>query len=339
MPRATLHRSTRVLLAAALACGLPACINESFAAPLPAHAESSAAALDAGERDFPPPPPLAPDAGPPSVVVPWGTVGREGGTVQRLFFGLTGDTRPGRCDETERYPAATIAQIARSMKALHVQFGLDLGDHMFVCNGSAEEARVQMADYMAGLAQGPSTFWMTMGNHECGHLYRGGPCFPGDGDANFTAYMSALARPRAWYATDVHTSLGLARFVFVADDSWDTAQATWLERVLADADINARYTIVARHHPVEGDKTGSPQIVSMILRHKYSLVLTAHLHTYEHDADSHNGRTVVVGVGGGPSQVPPGFATVLQNKDATLTFVMRDVDGNPVGEPWSVPPQ
>ena len=302
----------------------------------PANLPETSEVASANERTFAPPPG---DAAPPPVVVPWGTVGREGGTVQRLFFGLTGDTRPGACDDTEHYPAETIAQISRSMKALHVQFGLDLGDHMYVCNGSAEEARIQMDEYMAAIAQGPSTFWMTMGNHECGHLYHFGPCFPGDDDANFIAYMKALGRPHAFYATDIHTALGLARFVFVADDSWDTLQATWLERVLTDADINARYTIVARHHPMDGDRNGPEQVIRMILRHKYSLLLTAHLHTYEHNPSSLDGRTVIVGVGGGPSQSPPGFATVLQNKDATLSFVMRDINGNPVGEPWTVPPQ
>ena len=301
-------------------------------AAIPEHSEPSAA----GEKTFAPP---GTGTAAPPVVVPWGKVDREGGTVQRLWFGLTGDTRPGACDDTEHYPAETIAQISRSMKALHVQFGLDLGDHMFVCNGSKEEAKIQMDEYMAGLAQGPSTFWMTMGNHECGHLYHFGPCFPGDDDANFDAYMKALARPRAWYATDVHTSMGLARFVFIADDSWDSAQATWLEHVLADADVNAKYTIVSRHHPMDGDRNGPQQVINMIRRHKYSLILTAHLHTYEHDAEALGGRSVIVGVGGGPSHVPPGFATVLQNKDATLSFVMRDIDGNPVGEPWTVPPQ
>ena len=31
--------------------------------------------------------------------------------------------------------------------------------------------------------------------------------------------------------------------------------------------------------------------------------------------------------------------TVLQEKDGNLTLLMRDVAGNPVGSPWSVPPQ
>ncbi len=277
-------------------------------------------------------------AAPP--VVPWGAVAREGGTVQRLWFAVTGDTRPGDCDETDRYPTETITTIARAMKGLHVQFGLDLGDHMFVCDGSAAAARTQMQNYMGAIAQGPSTFWMTMGNHECGHLRKWGGCTPGTpGDANFDAYMQALGRPMPWYAIDVRTSQGLARFVFVADDAWCEAQRDWLERVLADADAHARYTIVLRHHPMSGPRAGYGDIAQAILRHKYTLILTAHLHTYRHDPGELSGRTAIVGVGGGPSDSPPGFGTVLQNKDGTLTFVMRDLAGNPVGEPWTVAPQ
>lgn len=143
--------------------------------------------------------------------------------------------------------------------------------------------------------------------------------------------MKALARPRAWYATDVHTSVGLARFVFVADDSWDPAQATWLERVLTDADANGKHTIVARRHPIDGDRNGPQQVINRTLRHKYSLLLTATCARRRH-------RSLIGGVGGGPSHSPPGFAT-MQNNDATLSFVMRDIDGNPVGAPWTVPPQ
>jgi hypothetical protein len=277
---------------------------------------------------------------PPPVAVPLGNVGRDGGTVQRLFFALTGDTRPGGCDDTAHYPSTAIEQIARSMKALHVQFALDLGDHMFVCNGSVEEAKVQMGEYMSAIAQGPSTFWMTMGNHECGHLREWGVCLPGLGaDANFDVYMSALHRPVPWYSTDVQTSNGLARFIFIADDAWCVEQAEWLDKLLTDSDKNAKYTIIARHHPMQGPRSGHHPVVQIILRHKYSLLLTAHDHTYKHDPDSFGGRSVTVGVGGGPSASPPGFATVLQNKDGTLSFVMRDIDGNPVGEPWTVPPQ
>ena len=271
--------------------------------------------------------------------VPSGSVGFDGGTVDRLWFATTGDTRPGFCDRTADYPAATVAQIARAMKELKVQFALDLGDHMYVCNQSAAEAQEQMRLYMDAVAQGPSTFWMTMGNHECGSDVPPFSCFAGQRDANFDAYMAALRRPLPYYFTDVRTGRGMARFVVVADDSWDAAQADWLESTLGAADVSAAYTIVVRHHPVTGSSTGNPRIVQTVARHKYSLILTAHSHFYAHDTTNFGGRSVIVGIGGVPSSALPGFATVLQNQDGSLTFLRRDANGNPLDVPWTLPAQ
>ena len=281
-----------------------------------------------------------PDAGAPDAgTVPAGSVGPDGGSVDRLWFATTGDTRPASCDQTQNYPKAAIAQIAASMKALRVQFAVDLGDHMFVCNQSDAEAQEQMGFYTAAMAQGPGTWWMTMGNHECGNNLQPYACFGDTHDANFAAYMAALKRPLPYYFTDVQTSLGLARFVFIADDSWNNAQAAWLESTLADADARAKYTIIARHHPVQGTRTGNAAIVAAIQRHKYALILTAHNHSYSHDTASFGARSAVVGLGGASPTTQPGFATVLQNADGSLSFVLRDASGNPLGAPWSVTPQ
>src|SRR4051794_13138374 len=151
--------------------------------------------------------PGTPDAGD----VPVGLVESDGGTVDRLWFATTGDTRPGDCDQTNDYPKAAIAQIAAAMKALKVQFTVDLGDHMYVCNGSDAEARQQMGFYMSAIAAGPATWWMTMGNHECGNNRFPYSCFAGGPhDANFSAFLSALKRPQPYYFTDVATSQGKA---------------------------------------------------------------------------------------------------------------------------------
>ena len=279
-------------------------------------------------------PPPAGDAGTPDPGnVPAGSIGLDGGSVDKLWFATTGDTRPGSCDATDQYPKETFARIAQSMKALKVQFALDLGDHMFVCNGSVPEAQQQMGYYMAGVAQGPSPFFMTMGNHECGSY----SCLPGSTDANFTTYLVALNRHLPWYSFDVHTAQGLARFVIIADDSWNAEQSAWLESTLADADRKARYTIVSRHHPVTGSRSGSPELVATIERHRYSLILTAHDHSYSHGTD-HGGRAAIIGIGGAGYNAP-GFGTILQGDDGKLNFVLRDANGNPTGTPWSVPPQ
>ena len=287
--------------------------------------------------------PGTPDAG----VVPTGTVDADGGTVDRLWFATTGDTRPSSCNDSGNYPKAAIAQIAASMKALRVQFAVDLGDHMYVCSDQGAltgaqldaTAQTQMGFYMTAIAQGPSTFWMTMGNHECDAAYnKRQPCIVGGAhDPNFAAYMTALNRPQPYYFTDVQTGTGLARFVMVADDAWDATQAAWLSSTLAYADARAKYTIVARHHPVQGSRTGAAETLSILHAHKYTLVLTAHNHDYEHDTTSWQGRSAVVGLGGAGGSW--GFATVLQNPDGTLSFVQRDANGNPVGQPWHVAPQ
>jgi len=327
-------RAAAAALACAVALGAARCIPEP----------------DSGHCEAPPGDVVDPCAGPSAGggalpgtpdpgEVPAGSVGEDGGRVDRLWFAVTGDTRPGSCNRTEDYPSAAIGQIARAMKALRVQFALDLGDHMYVCNQSLLEAQAQMRLYLDAVAQGPPVWWMTMGNHDCGNEAPPYSCFAGRGDANFTAYMAALRRPLPYYATDVQTSLGKARIVVIADDSWDGAQADWLESTLAAADATARYTVVARHHPVTGPRTGNSRIVQAISRHKHSLILTAHSHLYARDAAAFGGRSVIVGLGGAPSTVPPGFATVLQDRDGSLTFVRRDANGNPIDVPWTVAPQ
>jgi hypothetical protein len=269
--------------------------------------------------------------------VPGGLVAFDGGTVDRLWFATTGDTRPADCDKTDLYPKAAIAQIAAAMKALEVQFTVDLGDHMYVCNGSDAEARQQMGFYMSAIGSGPPTWWMTMGNHECGNNRFPYSCFTGGPhDANFSAWLSALKRPEPYYFTDVATSQGKARFVYIADDSWSPAQASWLASTLTEAD-SFKYTFIVRHHPVQGSRTGNGQILDTIRAHRYSMILTAHNHDYEHDTSSWGARSAVVGLGGAGGRW--GFGTVLQNADGTLSFVQRDANGNPVGKPWSVAPQ
>ncbi len=275
-----------------------------------------------------------PDAGP----LPTGTVGTDGGTVERLWFATTGDTRPGNCDDTTAYPRAAITEIAKAMKALKVQFALDLGDHMYVCNGSTSEAQIQMGYYTDAISGGPSTFFMTMGNHECGRFSSSGGysgCFGSFADANYDTYLAALGRPKPYYSFDVTTNAGLARFVVIADDAWNGAQNAWLQATLAEADTKAAYTIIARHHPTTGSRTGNVEILNTIEAHKYSLILTAHSHQYARGSD-HGGRAPIIGIGGAPGSTPPGFATILQQTDGALQFTLRDAVGNPVGAPWVV---
>src|SRR5439155_16515222 len=82
-----------------------------------------------------------------------GTVSAKGGSVSRLLFGFTGDARPATCDDVKGYPTAIITSIFKHMAAANVQFGIDLGDHVFVCSGNQTSANNQMDIYMHAAAQ------------------------------------------------------------------------------------------------------------------------------------------------------------------------------------------
>src|SRR5947207_8081648 len=107
----------RLLLccAALLACQPQ---SQSMCASRP-HVVDPCGAADSGVGALP----GTPDAG----AVPSGTVGGGGGTVDRLWFATTGDTRPAECDQTNAYPKAAIAQIAAAMKTLRGKLTRALG--------------------------------------------------------------------------------------------------------------------------------------------------------------------------------------------------------------------
>ena len=269
-----------------------------------------------------------------------GSVGPSGGTVSLLHFGLTGDTRPPSCNDTSGYPSAIINGIADQFKKENAQFALDLGDHMFVCDYTLATAQAQMQLYQTAQARYPGTWFMTMGNHECSHS----PCLKGSQNANYVAFMDALAPIASlpYYSFDVKTEKGLATFVIVADNAWDSTQASWLESTLSTADSKATYTIVARHHPQ--DDTSVPtnaDSLQIIRKHKLSLLLTGHSHQYEHQtADA--ARDLVLGTGGAPlvasgSGAFNGYALVDQLSSGELQVSVYDVGGT-LHDRWSVSP-
>jgi hypothetical protein len=269
-----------------------------------------------------------------------GSVGPSGGRVNLLHFGTTGDTRPPACEDTANYPTQVITSIATQLKAANTQFALDLGDHMYVCNNDLATATAQMNLFMTAVAQYAGTWFMTQGNHEC----YGGQCFAGSTNANYVAFMSALApiAQSPYYTFNVDTSLGLATFVIVADNSWDQSQASWLDQTLSTADQKATYTIVARHHP-SGDSSVSTNGESMtiIRNHKFALFLTGHSHLYKHPTTD-NGRSIVLGTGGAPLIAGGafwGYALIDQQTNGQLQVTVFDLNNSstPV-DTWSVGP-
>jgi hypothetical protein len=267
-----------------------------------------------------------------------GSVGPSGGSVTLLHFGLTGDTRPGACEDTAGYPTAVINTIADQFEKLGVDFALDLGDHMYVCNNNLTTATDQMDLYMQATQRLKATWFMTEGNHEC----YGGQCLAGSQNANYVVFMKALApiASTPYYSFNIQTSLGLATFVIVADNSWDATQSAWLDKTLTTADTAAKYTIVARHHP-EGDTSVSTNAASMqiIRSHKFALFLTGHSHEYRH-MTTDQGRDIVLGTGGAPLLATGafhGYAIIDQQADSQLKVSVCDVSGTQQ-DVWSVGP-
>ena len=239
----------------------------------------------------------------PGIIVA-GPVGASGGTVDRLLFGITGDTRPAECAPSA-YPQSIINNIFTGLKNQNVQFAVDQGDHMFNC-GSGPAAVVgaqqQMANYVGAASLLGKTVFMTMGNHECSGEATT-LCTLGSygNNANYTAFMDAL-QPIAstpYYRFDVMTASGLAVFLVLADDVWDATEQGWLTQQLTDADARAKYTFVSKHHPDGNtDHPEFQQIYDLVTQHKYTLFLTGHSHEYRHSRK--DVRTVVIGCGGAP---------------------------------------
>jgi hypothetical protein len=269
-----------------------------------------------------------------------GPVGPMGGTVNLLHFGIAGDTRPPSCEDTAGYPKTIIDNIATEFKTMSAQFALDLGDHMYVCNDDLQTATDQMNIYMAAVQKFGSTWFMTEGNHECWK----GPCLAGSQNANYVAFMNALApiSKSPYYTFDVQTSLGLATFVVVADNSWDNIQSAWLDQVLSTADQKATYTIIARHHPEDDSSVvTNSEIMTLIRKHKFALFLTGHSHLYKHmTTDAH--RDLVLGCSGAPLIAGGsfnGFAIIDQLMNGELQVTVHDLSNvNVPVDVWTVGP-
>jgi hypothetical protein len=296
---------------------------------------------DGGEDGGPAP---TTDSGITPGIIVAGPVGPTGGTVDRLFFGITGDTRPARCDSA--YPQAIINDIFSAMKAKDVQFAVDQGDHVFACGFSATAAaqsQQQMARYVSAASLLGKTVFMTMGNHECTGS-GSALCTPFDYGANpnYTAFMDALkpisAKP--YYRFDVATASGLAVFIVIADDAWSGEQQTWLTTQLNDADKRAKYTFVSKHHPDRNaDHPEFQQIYDLVRQHKYTLFLTGHSHLYKRQFN--DPRAMVIGCGGAPLTGGDfwGYGTVRQGTDDRIYVTVYDVTTGNEMDRFDVAPQ
>jgi hypothetical protein len=277
-----------------------------------------------------------------------GTVTNSGGTVDRLYFGYTGDTRDS--SNVSAYSStlqSVINNIFTRMKTAGVEFALDGGDHMEA--GSASQAAGNISSYATAAALLGKPVFMTMGNHECGTSFDAQDCgYAGAATQDFkmSAYMTGLqnvsGQTSPYYRVDVMTSTGKAVFLTVADDAWNQTQQDWLTAQLTDADANAKYTFVSKHHPNGNtDQPAFQQIYNLVTAHKVTLFLNGHSHEYKHNKSTP--RAVVMGLGGAPMDNPSqqwwGYITVMQCPDDRINVVVYDQATNNVQDQFSVTPQ
>jgi hypothetical protein len=276
---------------------------------------------------------------------PAGTVGPRGGTVSRLLFGVTGDTRPMNCDDVNGYPTQVISSIFGGMQAAGVQFALATGDHQYVCSGGYTNGVQQLQLYQQAMQalQGKIVF-PVMGNHECSET---SICsINGYSPGRFKAYVDTLLSPnwsQPYFSFDVQTDNGTARFVLAADTAWDATQSAWLSQTLSSAQASAKYIFVLRHYPMGtrfNDNTIDPTLAEeegIINQYHYTMLITGHTHEYRHDST----RVVTMGLGGAPLTGNAsywGYLIIEQNAAGDLDVKVYDQASGNMTDGFTVSP-
>ncbi|MHB8419500.1 MAG: metallophosphoesterase family protein [Myxococcales bacterium] len=279
---------------------------------------------------------------------PGGDGGAAGGP---LVFAVVGDTRPSdpcRAVATCPYPTQIITRIYEELPQLSPapQLVVATGDYLFNEPG-AGTASWQLGQYLGAAARFHGPVYPAMGNHECTG-YTDSECGEGSADGvteNYSAFLrdllGGLGLPAAkpYYAELVPAGAGQsAKFVFVAANAWDQAQATWLAQTLSQP---TRYTFVVRHEPsaVGGQCPGVPPSDQIIRAHPLTLQIVGHSHEYR--PWSASAGEVIVGNGGAPlSSGGYGFALCRQRPDGAIQCDGYDEQSNaPLGQPFALTPE
>lgn len=270
-----------------------------------------------------------PDAGPPPM---GGTVGPNGGTVDRFAFVAFGDVRPQQLNDDSNYPVAVITQIMQRAHATPAEFAVATGDYMFASTASSVSAQVQR---LLGAEQSfPKPIFHALGNHEC----TGGTasnCPNGTETYNVRAFMMQLVpfAQKPYFTFDLQTQLGTAKFVFVAANAWDSTQQSWLETQLARS---TQYTIILRHEPPGNlEAPGAAPSDAVIAAHPYTLALYGHSHEYRRI----NYQSVISGNAGAPISFGTyGFLYVVQRTDGNVQIEEHRSDTGQLTDGWIISP-
>jgi hypothetical protein len=259
-----------------------------------------------------------------------GSVGIAGGRVSRLYFVVIGDTRPATIDDMSGYPIAIITRIFRDVQSLDPVplFGVSTGDYMFASTGGGQ-AVSQLNLYLYARSAFAGLMFPAMGNHECTGATASN-CGIGNTNGltdNYVQFMTKMLQPigqaKPYYSIRVDSSSAAwtAKFVFVAANAWDDAQATWLQKALNQP---TTYTFIVRHEPAAaGTAPGVNPAEQIMSQYPYTLSIVGHSHTCSRSGT----REVIIGNGGAPltsSGCNYGFGLVQQRADDAIQVDVID---------------
>jgi hypothetical protein len=273
-----------------------------------------------------------------------GTVGATGGSVSRLVFAVTGDTRPPTQDDTGGYPTNVIQPIFDDIEALNPQpsFVIGTGDYQFSkATGTSGTGAAQVQVYMQARAKFSGAFFPAMGNHECGvsgsftssNNNNCGPGNPGGVTTNYNAFMNEMMQPlgqtNPYYSININASDGswTAKIVVTAANAWTTAQETWLQTTMAQP---TTYTFVVRHESSDATPPLPPGVAgvdAILATSKYTLLIVGHDHSHGHYTDaSGTHQEALFGNGGAPITNGSDFGYGLFTQWCDGTIVVDAID-------------
>jgi hypothetical protein len=257
-------------------------------------------------------------------------VGPNGGQVSRLFFAVTGDTRPDVINSTSTYPTTLVNKIFTDIQGLNPrpQFVVATGDYMFASTtSSTAQAQMDLYSQAAALFTG-GPLYPVMGNHECDGATASNCA--GRTTNNLTAFkqgvLANIGKTLTYYSVSFSSSdpsyPWTAKMIVLSCNEWDSTQLSWFNQQIA---VPTTYTFVTRHESSHADAI-APCINDsdpVLMAHPPNLLLVGHTHTFEVFArgSMYNPLPVdevVAGMGGAQQQLNPGqipifgYATIEQ---------------------------
>lgn len=254
-------------------------------------------------------------------------LGSHGG---RFRFAAFGDTRPGSSAVGSPYPTAVVEAVFRAIDRQAVDFVVASGDYIYVAGTNAAHAAAQMDTFLTARAQlsASTPVHYVMGNHE---------------ENNVPTFQAKLSPQVYW-----RVNQGDLKVVAIANDAWDSTQASWLAAQLGEP---TKYTFVFRHQYWGSHGTlHDGEIQPIVAAHPYTLFIAGHDHSYKHKTTVIRGdlREVVAGNAGAPfddTWTSPyyGYILVEQQPDdrvqVTAYKVEPGMDVPPTAmDTWSVAP-